>query len=83
MNKPSELTEQILKVLNDRGGFDHWWDDILEEDQIDIKADLDVVIKAIQDEAFKAGMTRAAMEVARWTGTELANDILRMRDELP
>lgn len=55
----SYLTDKIvdatLKALAQRSGFDHWWDDLDVEVQLDVVADLEDVVGAVlQGEGYDA-----------------------------
>lgn len=34
------VVDAVLKDLQDRSGFDHWWDDISDDVQEEVRADL-------------------------------------------
>lgn len=42
--RPAEIVDKIIKVLLNRGGFDHWWHEIEHGDQVEIKVELARVI---------------------------------------
>jgi hypothetical protein len=44
------IAETVIAVLCGRGGFDHWWDDIDDETQADILAELAQEINDLLDE---------------------------------
>ena len=42
--KAKRIVEEILRELDDRGGFDGWWGDIDEDIQEEIKAKLTEIV---------------------------------------
>ena len=49
MSKAQDIILKIFDSLGDRGGFDHWWDDLDEDIQTEILEDLEVECSAILD----------------------------------
>jgi hypothetical protein len=43
---PIELVDVVLKNLADRSGFDHWWDDLDVDVQLDIINSLEAALAA-------------------------------------
>ena len=41
----NKIIDSILRELKDRKGFGHWWDNIPEEDQIEIEQDLAQIVE--------------------------------------
>ncbi len=37
------ISWEIIKCLQDRGGFDSWWDEIGGENQLEVLAELEVI----------------------------------------
>ena len=46
-NLADALVDGVLKSLAQRSGFDHWWDDLTVDVQLDIVADLEDVVGAL------------------------------------
>lgn len=45
MKTPTKLAKEIISTLNNRGGFDHWWDSIEEDIRKEIIEELSLVIE--------------------------------------
>ncbi len=49
MANNEKIVDEVLKVLDGRKGFDHWWYEIDGEDQTDIRNELaDAVARALE-----------------------------------
>ena len=49
MTKAEAIADAVLEVLNRRKGFDHWWYDIAEDVQQDIREALAARIEDYED----------------------------------
>ncbi len=49
------IVQAVLADLRDRAGFDHWWDEIDEDIQAEIVADLGEQVQQVLDGAPSAG----------------------------
>lgn len=70
----------ILDILRSRKGFSHWWDDIREDDQVEIiHAIADAITKVATEKDQLLGHANAIIEVQAETITEKQAEIDRLK----